>query len=276
MPTTNNNAPSPWAIRSVANFRYFMREGGLGLLLVVIFGITAFIQHVYDAVFQFPPDWLPVLRLMLPLVAFTTWTTVRVWMFKSNRWARGKRGFDVVPQEKPATTAPSDAPQEKSPAAGSPAHHAVVHRSHRKTALLSWTFVIAGIGCFFAYFVCSSQYTLYTATTTQNGTSPRTGPVYVLPLWHIPAFEKSLKERGGMSYVVDNDWVWLEDQLKEGEVAEAVLCTKIMLMALLLVATLLLTVGTTLLTFLPKRNFTPEDAIEAGGPEAVEHFHAPH
>src|SRR5580698_3513860 len=83
MPTTNNNAPSPWAIRSVANFRYFMREGGLGLLLVVIFGITAFIQHVYDAVFQFPPDWLPVLRLMLPLVAFTTWTTVRVWMFKS-------------------------------------------------------------------------------------------------------------------------------------------------------------------------------------------------
>ena len=47
-------------------------------------------------------------------------------------------------------------------------------------------------------------------------------------------------------------------------------------LALLLVATLLLTVGTTLLTFLPKRNFTPEDAIEAGGPEAVEHFHAPH
>src|SRR5208282_3623110 len=99
VPTKTTSGPSPWAIRAVENFKYFMREGGLGLLLVVIFGIGAFINHVYDAVFQFPPDWLPVLRLMLPLVAFTTWSTVRVWLYKSRHDAKEKPqtlGFAVV------------------------------------------------------------------------------------------------------------------------------------------------------------------------------------
>jgi hypothetical protein len=266
------DGPSPWAKRSVENFKYFMSEGGLALVLVLIFGVWAFVSDVFKAVFQFPPDWRPVLRLLLPVVAVSSWSLVRVWMRQRDKIGqRAKRGNPKGSKKKKGAGDKEQTPEpDLTP----------------RRARLSSVLIISGILVFILYFAFSSEYTLMsTEITLTPGSQPSvrlpqpnddaqndTREVFVLPFGSLKAFDDAVDVRGGRTYVVDNDKYWLADRLTQADFATRVLVTKLILMVLLNFAVALLVTGTTVLTFLPKRGFGHEDALEAG----ASHVPSPH
>ncbi len=265
------NEPDAVPLRAkqiVQTFKYFMAEGGIALLIVVAFGIYGFIFDVYGAVFQFPPDWKPVLRLLLPIAVFASWNLVRVWMRRSRE------------DSKPPAKKHGDKSKNRKKPANGDAEPPLPQSTGRKP-LLAWVFIVTGILIFLAYFAFSDRYTQRSTETVVNGQTILVkdskpddnagSQAFVLPFPPVEEFDKEVKWRRGMPYVIDNDKYWLADRLTHPDVAWYVLFTKLILMTLLLIAVSLLTAGTTLLTFLPKRGFGLEDANEAGAS-----FHVPH
>jgi len=296
-----------------------MSEGGIGLLLVAIFGVGSLIHGIYDVVLDFPPDWNGILRIMIPTVAFTTWAVVRVWKYRSKPAARAlpaTRGFAVVVQNNSGITAVGLIAGEnrRRKARGLRSRHAKV---------LIYALMI-GVGLVFllVYFFYAGKYTLKGTLTDEqvaaldarpsphasaspnllkandetrtvpSANPPNTedsggsakliipsrkeAPTYFLPLFFATDFYNSLDHlRGGRAYVVDADREWLEDQIigspdplappTKDDVPLGVKCTQIFLLLLLALSAFFLTMGTTLMGFLPKRGFEHEDAVEAIG-----------
>jgi hypothetical protein len=276
MPASNNEEVPRWIRSLVATMHFMMREGGLGLAIVIVFGVTPFINDVYYAVFNFPPDWIPILHLLLPTVAFAAWLIVRVWTYRPEEDSGDKsQRTPIIIYLVNAVTRTFGVFRVSEPA-GKP------RRSESQGLHLVGSVVLlaVGIAVFFLYFYVADRFTfvssdyLPVASTSAHARDqkPTHPEIFVFPLHQTADFTNSVKMRGGIAFIVDNDPYWLSDRLKSDDIAESVRRTKLMLMGLLPVATALVTGATTWLSSLRKSGFGHPDGVEAASSHVPTHI----
>jgi hypothetical protein len=266
MPETEDEQAFPKIRSSLASLHLLFEEGGLGLAAVIAYVVMSFVTHVFAAAFSVPPPWFQFLHLLLPIVAIVSWSGTRVWIYESGRLAKNPSptsGVFLALSQTFAVLHVKELPREQDPSA----------RRHRPL-LVPCLIILLGLAVFTAYFITAD---VYTFASVQPDASPKfesgegiptTAPSmasmrFVFPLFQTDdKFKTSLELRGGRTYVVDNDSYWLADRLKDDDVSWGVLATKLLLMFLLLLATSLVIIGTTLLSSLRKPKVGLHDALE--------------